>query len=162
MATSDCAVMGVEAATQKLFCRERRFVDRCNPLEVFSEQEVREKFRLWPQTILALCAMFNNILGPETNRSMSLPTLLRVCCGLRLLASGGYNHIVGDLRPIFVDRATVYRHSTNFVDALCSIMSDWITFKHRDDPGFVDSKTGFYNLHGNLLVVTYLATFTTI
>ena len=144
---SDRAVLDMAAASDRLFRRERVFRDRQNPLEVFPAEEVRRKFRFWPSTILVLCQIFEDI-GPSTKRSQALPTLLRVCVGLRFLASGAFNHIVGDLWPIIIDDATVHRTATKFVDAVCRVHKKWISFKDSQDPAFLHRKQAFYELYG--------------
>ena len=114
------AVLDMAAASVKLYWQERVFQDRQNPLEVFPAEEVRTKCRFLPSTILVLCQIFEGI-GPSTKRSHALPTFLRVCVWLRCLASGVFNHIVGDLWPNIIDEATVDRTATKFVNVVCSM-----------------------------------------
>ncbi len=55
-----------------------------------------------------MAKMVDEQLGPQTSRSHSLPTLLKVCVGLRFLATGAFNLVVGDMQPM-IDKATAHR-----------------------------------------------------
>ncbi len=68
-------------------------------------------------------------LGPQTRRSHSLPTLLKVCVGLGFLATAAFNLVVGDMQPMN-DKATAHRAFEDFVDVMScqEIMNFYIKF----------------------------------
>ena len=87
--------------------RERVFRDRQNPLNLYTEEEVRTRYRFRPRTILFIYALVEQRLAPLTERSQSLPTLLRVLVALRFFATGAFQAVVGDI--IQISKATVCR-----------------------------------------------------
>ena len=76
---------------------ERLFRDRLNPLEVFRPEQVRRKFRFWPNQIRDILEMVRDEFEPQTARSHAVPALIKLCCALRFYASGSYLDVVGDV-----------------------------------------------------------------
>ncbi len=128
---SIAAKMDAIAAMYKhSFRRQRIFRDRTNPLEFYDEQGVRKRYRLWPHTIYGLCELVEPYMGPKTCRSQALPTLLRVCIGLRFVAVGSFASTVADLEPK-VDPATANRTIELFLNTMCEHLQCHIKFKGR-------------------------------
>jgi len=75
--------------------RPRVFVDRTNPLEVLTEEEVFAKYRLRTQTILYLVDLCDDVRR-RTYRSFAIPVLLAVLTYLRFAATGAIQLMVGD------------------------------------------------------------------
>ena len=75
--------------------RPRLFSDRSNPLETLEEDEVFERFRFHPQTIMYLIGLLPNLAHP-TKRNNPLPPLIQVLVCLRYLATGAIHLLIGD------------------------------------------------------------------
>ena len=131
--------------------KERVFRERINPLDYYSEQGVRDRYRLWPHTINAISELLDPVIGPKTSRSNSLSTTMKVCNGLRFLAVGSYKKVVADLLPQ-IDPATAHRHIDQFLDALTSeeIVSSLISFKR----GMDQRRQECFDVYGWYIVVS--------
>ncbi len=101
----------VAALYKHAFRKERIFRDRTNPLEYYSPSAVFNRYGFWLDTIYAMAEIFESAMGPLTELSHSLPTLLSVCGGLRYLRVGSFYLVMGDLRPE-IDKATAHRVQT--------------------------------------------------
>lgn len=71
------------------------FKDRSNPLEDLDEDEVFERYRFRPLTILYIVGLLPD-LSSATNRNQPLPPLLQVLLCLRYFATGAMHLLVGD------------------------------------------------------------------
>ncbi len=79
----EIAMADILAATyEQAYCRVRIFYDRTNPMEYFSESQIRERYRMWKPTIIGIAKLLDPIIGPKTDRNMALPTIIKVCIGL--------------------------------------------------------------------------------
>ena len=74
----------------------RVFRDRLNPLEALRPEKVRRKFRFWPWQIIQILTWLGPELEPTTDRSKSVPALVKLCTTLRFYACGAYFDVVGD------------------------------------------------------------------
>ena len=127
------------------FRRERVFQPRVNPLDHYSELGVRDRYRLWPRTILALSETLDPYIGPKTHRSQSLTTEMKVCVGLRFLAVGGFAKNSSDFVPV-IDPATHHRTLEQFLDVMSSeeIVGQFISFKK----GMKQRKQEIFDIYG--------------
>ena len=75
--------------------RLRLFKDRSNPPETMEEDEVFERFRFHPQTVMYLIGLLPNLAHP-TKRNNPLPPLIQVLVCLRYLATGAIHLLIGD------------------------------------------------------------------
>lgn len=75
--------------------RERRFRDRLDPLEL-SDSELIQKYRFPRQELTLLFQELQPQLERRTRRSQALPTHTQVLLALRFLASGSFQHVIGD------------------------------------------------------------------
>lgn len=87
--------------------RERVFRDRSNPLEIYSDPELIERFRFPQETILLLAGKLEDRITPGTARNHSVPTVLQVCVALRFYATGSFLNSVGD--AVGLHKSTVSR-----------------------------------------------------
>ena len=86
---------------------ERLFRDRLNPLEVFRSEQVRRKFRFWPNQIRDILDMVPDEIEPESARSHAVLALIKLSCALHFCASGSYLDVFGDVMGL--SEATVCR-----------------------------------------------------
>ena len=102
-------------ANARAIRRERIFRDRENPLEILNDEQLYSKYRFTRDGIYFLC---ENCDGLETitDRSFSLSTSLKILVGLRYLASGSFQNVVGD--TINISQPTVSRTLTSFLNSI--------------------------------------------
>ena len=70
--------------------------DGSNPLEEYSEHQVREKFRFAPEAIYFICGLVEGRLARRSTRGHALPVLYLVLTSLSYLGTGGFMSLVGD------------------------------------------------------------------
>ncbi|XP_053407669.1 putative nuclease HARBI1 isoform X2 [Mercenaria mercenaria] len=102
----------------------RFFKDRSNPLEVLSRDEVRERYRFFPETIVYICGLLD--LARPTQRSQPLTALLTTLVSLHYFATNCHHIVTADLHG--VSRSSVSRAVSQFTDQLCGRMQDFIPF----------------------------------
>lgn len=102
----------------------RVFRDRTNPLENLSRQEVRERYRFFPETIIYICGLLN--VERRTQRSKPLPVLLTVLVSLHFFATNCHHIVTADLHGI--SRSSVCRSVAQFTDEMCKRMKEFIFF----------------------------------
>lgn len=93
------------------------FKDRSNPLEDLDEDDVFERYRFRPLTIVYIVGLLPD-LSCATNRNQPLPPLLQVLLCLRYFATGAMHLLVGDSLNISRSSAgrcirTIARHIAN-------------------------------------------------
>ena len=87
--------------------RERLVRDRSNPLEVYDDVEILERFRFRRMDIWQMTDMLQYDLEYDTNVNQALQPIQQVMIALRFYASGCYQNFVGDM--INVQRSTACR-----------------------------------------------------
>ena len=110
--------------------RERRrqprlFRDRSNPLEELREEQVFDRYRFRPQTIMYILRILPDLSHP-TNRNMALPPLLQLLLCLRFLANGALHLLVADC--IHVSRETAGRCIRNVARLIANMHPRFVKF----------------------------------
>ena len=105
---------------------ERVFRDRSNPLEQLAREEVRDRYRFYPESILLLLQSVAAALETETNRSMPLPPLLSLLVTLHFLASGCHYIIIGDIHGI--SKSSVSRAVKKTTILISSLLGEYVKF----------------------------------
>ena len=76
----------------------RRVVcDRSNPLEVFSDEEFKCRFRFRKETVLSLMQLLSADLEHGAPRNNFIPPILQIAVTLRFYATGHFQITDGDL-----------------------------------------------------------------
>ncbi|KAL2085042.1 hypothetical protein ACEWY4_020560 [Coilia grayii] len=120
--------------------RERVFRDRNNPLEVYNDDEIISRFRLTREAILRLTDELEDVLGPTTARSHSIPALLQLCTALRFYATGSFLNTVGD--TVGLSKASVSR----VVYRVSGALSERLPQFPVEPAELSRLKRGFYNI----------------
>ena len=107
---------------QRAMRRERVFRDRSNPFEVYSDAELLKKYRFHREGLRYLIDILDDGLAPKTLRNHAISKELKVFIGLRYLASGAHQSLVGDEMAIKVTQPTVSRCVSEFLDAMMGIV----------------------------------------
>ena len=94
---ADVAIMlFVEKKIDKALKREKILLDRSNPLEDLLPEEVKDRYRFFPETIYDICKLLAPQLKRKTKRSAAFPVLWQILIALRYFASGSDYIVVGD------------------------------------------------------------------
>ena len=102
---------------RRAFRRERVFRDRENPFDLYCDAELLQRYRFSRNGIQYL---IDNLQGlePDTNRSHSVSGSLKVFIGLRFMATGGFQKLVGDELSLKLSQPTISRCVTQFLNAM--------------------------------------------
>ena len=120
----------------------RRLSDPTNPLEVFSADEIKDRFRFNPDTIMYLARALSGDLVGMTMRS--LPVIIQLCIALRFMATGSFLVTVGDC--FNVSKATAFRAVKDVLNAIVHLLHHHVAFPRGADA--VRTKHGFYQIAG--------------
>ncbi|XP_067659418.1 putative nuclease HARBI1 [Haliotis asinina] len=120
----------------------RVFRDRSNPLEDMGEDEVFDRYRFRPRTIIYLLGVLN--LPRHTARNCSLPPLLQLLICLRFLATGAMHLLVGD--SLNISRSTAGRCIRAVSLKIAQLSRNFIKFPVGRDA--VRAKEAFRNIAG--------------
>ena len=74
--------------------RERICRDRTNPLEIYDDLELIERFRFDRRTILQITQLLQDDLESSTFRNKAIPPLIKVLISLKKIASGSFQIII--------------------------------------------------------------------
>lgn len=119
--------------------RQRIFRDRLEPLQQFSEVEIKRLFRFEPRSLVALVELVETDLERATQRNKSLTPMLQLCLTLSYLGTGSFQQNLSALGGI--DQSTMSRCYWKVVRAI-NVQLDNI---HFPEPGVERTRvsTGF-------------------
>lgn len=123
--------------------RPRVFRDRSNPLENYTADEVFERYRFRPETIIYIVGILPNLQKP-TGRNNPLPPLLQLLVSLRYFATGAIHLLVGD--SLNISRSTAGRCIRDVAEKLFRLSSTFIKFPTGRVAN--DVKTSFSKIAG--------------
>ena len=122
--------------------RERVFRDRTNPLEIYDDQQLIERYRFNRQSILRLTDVLMESLESSTFRNFALTPVLKVLVALRYFASGSFQGVIGD--TFGIAQPTVSRAIYCVSYALVQKSSQYIKFPV--EPRLSEIKRKFYTV----------------
>ena len=111
--------------------RERIFRDRQNPLDIYTDDQMFERFRFRRGSILFLLGLISDSIEFSSMRNHCLPPLLQIFITLRFLACGSFLVVVGDTVPV-VSKATVCRCVRRVCLALSTLTARFIRMQRTD------------------------------
>lgn len=125
--------------------RERVFRDRTNPLDIYNDIELYERFRLPRHRLLELIDELRPYLEHPTRRQNAISAEIQTLVGLRYLASGCFQNAVGDL--VNINRSTACRIIRRVALALKGLLHRYVKFPSTD--GQINIiKQGFHAIAG--------------
>ena len=86
----------IALAYDRVLRRERRFLDRLDPLAL-SDEELIKNYRFPRRELIALIRELEPHLQRRTRRVHAIPTHTQVLLALRFCASGSFQNIIGDV-----------------------------------------------------------------
>uniref|UniRef100_A0A8C7Z876 Putative nuclease HARBI1 n=1 Tax=Oryzias sinensis TaxID=183150 RepID=A0A8C7Z876_9TELE len=125
--------------------RQRVYVERAQPLEQYTTEELYARFRFGNADIKYIADLVRPKLQRRTRRSHSLSVEQQVLIGLRFYASGTFYQVVGD--SIGVDNSTVNYVVKAVSIALASLVNQFVSFPN--DVQIAHTKHKFFTL-GNM------------
>ena len=137
-------LMQTEKALDKALKRERLIKDRSNPLEKLLPDQVKARYRFYPETIYEICKIVRPAVVRKTKRSSALPVLWQVLLALRFFATGSYYLVLGD--TMHVSKSSVCRCVYNIAKVLVDIRRKVIKFPNTQTR--LQIKRAFYALGG--------------
>ncbi|KAH9371195.1 hypothetical protein HPB48_006073 [Haemaphysalis longicornis] len=99
--------------------------DRLNPLETWSEEAFRRRYRLRKRTVVLLTDLLRGSLEPKTVTCNAVPPL-QVLCAPRCFAKGSYQDEVADIHGI--SQPTQSRIVRKVSQALCERRTQFVHF----------------------------------
>lgn len=133
--------------------RPQRVVkDRLNPLEIYTDDELYDRFRFRRPTIHYLLGLLVDTIV-HTNMNQALPPVLQLLICLRFFATGAFHKLIGD--SVNVSECTVGRCCRAVTDAINSLRHDFISFP-RDERARQTNQE-FFNIAGkqNVFLLNY-------
>ena len=106
--------------------RERLFRDRANPLEVYDDVELYERYRFRRGQLVDLVGLVDAQIKHPTNRNGALTSVQQVCLALRFFSSGCFQNLTGDL--IGVHKSTACRAIHRVSRALSQLLETYVSF----------------------------------
>uniref|UniRef100_A0A914X5H1 Putative nuclease HARBI1 n=1 Tax=Plectus sambesii TaxID=2011161 RepID=A0A914X5H1_9BILA len=97
----------IDEAFRRAFRRERVLRNHSNPLEMYDDLNLYQRFRFDRQGIVDLAAMLAPALNSRTTKGRPIPPVAQVLIALRFSASGSFQAVAGD--SVQVSQPTVSR-----------------------------------------------------
>ena len=134
-----------EKVIDKAIKRERLPKKRENPLQNLLPEEVKDRYRFYPETIKFICKIVRSKLRHQTKRSVALPVLWQVLIALRYLATGSPYAVIAD--TFKVSKTTVCRCVWAVTSCLASKSKKYIRMPQSKKTR-LDIKRAFYKIGG--------------
>nr|XP_055029757.1 putative nuclease HARBI1 [Misgurnus anguillicaudatus] len=134
--------------------RQRVYVERAQPLEQYTTEELYARFRSGNADIKYIADLVRPKLQRRTRRSHSLSVEQQVLIGLRFYASGTFYQVVGD--NIGVDKSTVSDVVKAVSIALASLVNQFVSLPK--DVQIAQTKHKFFLLWGTFPILLGLVT----
>ena len=121
----------------------KRLVDRENPLEYMTSEELFLRFRFRADTILFIVSLVFDKLHRNCRRSNPLPPLTQVLVTLRFVATGSFYSLIADSYN-GISTTSVFRS----VQAVCSCLTDYFHHYVRMPTDSDRTKKQFFSIAG--------------
>lgn len=125
--------------------RERIFRDRSNPLEMYDEVELFERYRFSRQGLTNIFRLIHDEVAHQCLRSKALTVEQQVCLALRFFASGCFQNLTGDTSG--VHKSTACRAIRRVSLALARLLPQYVQFP-RDAATLQQYKLDFMQTGG--------------
>ncbi len=106
--------------------RQRVFLDRTNPVEAFSDQDLKQRCRFDRAGLRFITDLLSPQLQSATKRNFAIPPVLQVYAALRFYASGSFQLVSGD--TVSLSQPSLSRIVQKVTVVLCTHLNEFITF----------------------------------
>ena len=130
-----------------LFNRRARRTYRNKPTHIadtFTEKEIKDRYRFNRDSIRYICDLVRADLQRPTRRNHAMTVEEQVCIGLRFLASGSFQQVVGDISGR--DKSTVCRVITEFCKSIVRKRALFVCFPNDEQKQ--QNKELFFDMAG--------------
>ena len=129
--------------------QNRQFQESPNYLEIYSDQELINRFRLNKGAIKFIEELIKNSIQIEGNTGRPIDCLTQILITLRYLASNSHQSVIAD--TFNVSQATVSRSIENVLNGICEHIDEFIRFPREDEAKATQQE--FYKIAGFLGLV---------
>ena len=129
----------------------RRILDRSNPLEGLSEEDIFDRYRFFPVTIFFIVDLLKDNLMFNTRRNNPLTPLFQVLVALRFFATGSFYITIGD--TLNISKSAVGRTVRRVSYLLCQLANDFIQIPRGEE--LLQVKAAFHKIAGKKLGSCY-------
>lgn len=126
--------------------RNRIFRDKTNPLEVYNDIELYERFRFRRHQLLEIIDDLRGDLEYQFHQQGSLSPEMQVLIAIRFFASGCFQLVAGD--TVNAHKSTVSRTLHRVATALRNRLNDWVIYPNQREAD--QQKCIFLQLPGSL------------
>lgn len=119
-------MLDFEWMEELIFAGSRKFRERRNFFNEFTQEEFKEKFHITRNTAKDVLNLLYPALERDTARNDALSPEIEFLCALRFLTCGSYQGVHADLFNIH--RTTVSRCIHHVIDATCALRHNYIRF----------------------------------
>ncbi|WAR29809.1 HARB1-like protein [Mya arenaria] len=106
--------------------RPRVFTDRNNPLEILDVENVRKRYRFFPDSIMILVGIVEPTIGTATMRNNPLPPLLTVLCCLQFFATGAHHIVIAQAHGVSRSAVGKAIHAVSVI--LAGLLNRYVKF----------------------------------
>ena len=106
--------------------RARTWRDRSNPISHLMDEEVKAKYRFYPETLYYMAQVLSEPLQRPTRRSNAMDPFHQILLALQFLCSGSHYSVVGD--TLKSSKGAVFDAIHDFVEAVCELTEAEIKF----------------------------------
>ena len=138
----DSLYMSMMLEVRRAMRRERIFRDKTNPLEMYDDLELIERFRFDRRTILQINQQLDDDLESSTFSNKAITAMIKVLISLKCFDSGSFQIIIGD--TFNVDQSIVSRAVHSVCNALVR-RSHWFIKLHTTQD-IEENKRTFYDI----------------
>lgn len=120
----------------------RNLRDRADPINAFTDNDFRERFRFHKASVMALVELLNDDLYQHNQRGIPVSPAHQVLITLRFYADGIFLREIGD--TLNIDKATTSRIIHRVTDFICNRRHHFLSFPNQEQ--CVEYKRQFYEL----------------
>lgn len=123
--------------------RERVFRDRRNPLDIFTDEELVQRYRFSRAGIMYIADIITESIEHKTRRNQALLPYQQVVIALQYYATGTFQLVVGD--ALQVTQPTACRAIHRVTNALVRKLNEYVAFP-EDEQQLARIKDGFHRM----------------
>lgn len=116
-----------------------RLCDSTNPLEWYSDLNVKNRFRLSKRTVLWINDKLKDDLNRPTNRHCALNSVQQITTALYFFSCGSYQRVIGDTSGISMSRSAVSKTVKNVAKQIAMWRSNFVLLPTGEERDLISS-----------------------